>query len=305
MLKQKKINFIGILGPTASGKSDLAIRIAQDIDAEIFSLDSLSIYQEINIASAKPKKNQLQTIKHYGIDELRIPQVNNAIIFKNLLDFAITNTGKKTLIITGGSSFYLKSIIEGLSPIPSLDVAQKQGFEAFIKNHNYDFLLQIDPVYAAVIKPTDTYRIYKALEIYFITNMPPTLYFKSHPRIPFPYPIKIYVIKTDRKLLRENIQSRTSKMLEEGIVEEISALVQKYPLDSQPFRAIGPKECIAYLKGDIDKLEELKYLIFTHTAQLAKRQDTFNRTQFKDIILESKEQIYESILAYSQRKGLI
>ncbi|WP_257874470.1 tRNA (adenosine(37)-N6)-dimethylallyltransferase MiaA [Helicobacter sp. 11S03491-1] len=290
-----------MLGPTASGKSALAIKIAQTIDAEIFSLDSLSIYKEINIASAKPKESQLMSIKHYGINELDITEPNNAMVFRNFLDLAIKKTSKKTLLITGGSSFYLKSIIEGLSPVPTLCESQKQNIHKQINalKSPYDFLKQIDVCYAENIKSKDTYRIHKALEIYFATHTPPSLYFATHPKQPFMHPIKLYGIVCDRQKLRETIKHRTQTMLQEGIIEEIAGLIQKYPKNSQPFKAIGPKECISYLEGNITQ-EALENLIFIHTTQLAKRQNTFNKTQFQDITLSSKEEIFNAILNLEQ-----
>ncbi|MDO7252889.1 tRNA (adenosine(37)-N6)-dimethylallyltransferase MiaA [Helicobacter cappadocius] len=293
----KNINLIAILGPTASGKSALALEIAKAIDAEIFSLDSLSIYREIDIASAKPKKIELEAVKHYGIDELNITEANNAMVFKNLLEDTIKTTQKQTLLIVGGSSFYLKSIIEGLSPIPTISSAQKEEINAHITSikNPYEFLQQIDLSYANCIKPNDTYRTHKALEIFFNTQIKPSEYFRSHPKIPFPYSIKLYEIEIERETLRARIAQRTDQMITEGIVEEIASLVQKYPKDSQPFKAIGAKECISYLEGHIN-YAEIAPLISTHTSQLAKRQITFNRTQFKNISQLSSKEIYENIL---------
>lgn len=293
----KNINLIAILGSSGSGKSALAIEIAKEIDAEIFSLDSLSIYKEIDIASAKPKKSDLNTIKHYGINELEITESNNAMVFKNLLEKAIKISQKQTLLIVGGSSFYLKAIIDGLSAMPNISLAQKEEINAqiiSIKNP-YDFLHHIDPNYANSIKSNDSYRICKALEIFFSTHIQPSEYFRTHPKIPFPHPIKLYELHTEREILRDRITQRTKQMMQEGIIEEIATLVQKYPKNSQPFKAIGVKETIAYLEG-ILSYEELAPLISTHTAQLAKRQSTFNRTQFDNISRLPPKKIYESIL---------
>ncbi|PAF48767.1 tRNA (adenosine(37)-N6)-dimethylallyltransferase MiaA [Helicobacter sp. 12S02232-10] len=290
------MTLIGILGSSASGKSALALEIAECINAEIFSLDSLGIYRQINIASAKPKQHELARIKHYGINELDITEHNNAIIFKTLLENAIQKTSKKTLLITGGSSFYLKSIIEGLSPMPQINDEQKQKLQDFIKTQKdpHQFLSEIDPLYSLAIKPNDSYRIHKALEIFFSTQTPPSLYFKNNPKIPFSYPIKLYSIAIPKEALRENIKIRSAKMIQEGIIEEIACLIQKYPRDSQPFKAIGPKECISYLDGNIS-IKALEEEICIHTNQLAKRQSTFNRTQFQNISHLSPKEIFNAI----------
>lgn len=295
----KDTTLIAILGPSASGKSALALEIAREIDAEIFSLDSLSIYKEIDIASAKPKKCDLNTIKHYGINELEITEPNNAMVFKNLLDLAIEKTKKQTLLIVGGSSFYLKAMMDGLSVMPVISEKEREAIIAQIDSlsNPYEFLSKIDPLYATSIQPKDTYRISKALEIFFATHTPPSEYFATHPKIALQSPIKLYEIATHREKLREKISLRTHQMMEEGIVQEIEYLLKKYPKNSQAFKAIGPKECISYLQGEIT-YEELPILISTHTAQLAKRQSTFNRTQFCNISKLSAKEIYEDILNF-------
>lgn len=295
----KDTALIAILGPSASGKSALALEIAKEIDAEIFSLDSLSIYKEIDIASAKPKKSDLNTIKHYGINELEITEPNNAMVFKNLLDLAIEKTKKQTLLIVGGSSFYLKAMIDGLSVMPVILEKEREAITAQIDSLSspYEFLSKIDPLYAASIQPRDTYRISKALEIFFATHTPPSEYFRTHPKVALRSPIKLYEIATHREKLREKIALRTHQMMEEGIIQEIEHLLKKYPKNSQAFKAIGPKECISYLQGEIT-YEELPILISTHTAQLAKRQSTFNRTQFCSISRLSPKEIYEDILNF-------
>lgn len=293
----KNTNLIAILGPSASGKSALALQIAKEIDAEIFSLDSLSIYKEIDIASAKPKKCDLNTIKHYGINELEITDPNNAMVFKNLLQAAIEKTKKQTLLIVGGSSFYLKAIIDGLSIMPLFSPEEKEtiGTQINTLSNPYEFLSQIDPSYATSLQKKDTYRINKALEIFFATHTPPSEYFSTHPKIPFEKPIKLYEIAINRENLRERISLRTHQMIKEGIVQEIEYLLEKYPKNSQAFKAIGPKECISYLQGEIT-YDELPILISTHTAQLAKRQNTFNKTQFSNISRLSSEEIHQNIL---------
>ncbi|PAF46438.1 tRNA (adenosine(37)-N6)-dimethylallyltransferase MiaA [Helicobacter sp. 12S02634-8] len=293
---KKEIRLIAILGATASGKSALALEIAELLDAAIFSLDSLSIYRGIDIASAKPKISDRVRIKHYGIDMLDVPELSNAAVFKHLLQQAIKDTDKKTLLIVGGSSFYLKSIIEGLSVMPLLSPEEKQALQKHIQAQKapYELLSCIDPLYASTIKPTDTYRTHKGLEIYFSTNTPPSLYFKQHPKIPFEYAIELFGLKVPKEELQANIKARTQQMIKDGIIEEIAALIQKYPKDSQPFKAIGPKECIAYLERP-SSIDELQTQISLHTTQLAKRQTTFNKTQFQQIHTQSKEEILSTL----------
>ncbi|CBG40437.1 tRNA (adenosine(37)-N6)-dimethylallyltransferase MiaA [Helicobacter mustelae] len=291
---------LAILGPTGCGKSDLAIELALRLDAEIFSLDSLSIYKHINILSAKPSQVELTKVHHYGIDILEISQENNAMLFKKLLLEAIKTTKKKILILVGGSSFYLKAICEGLSILPNITKEIREQVSSIPTP--YAFLQSIDPIYAARLKPKDPYRITKALEIYFSSKMIPSAYFQAHPPLPFPYKIEHFCIAIKREFLREKITLRTQKMLDLGGIEEIETLLRLYPKSSQPFRAIGPKECIAYLNKEINK-EELKTLITTHTMQLAKRQQTFNRTQFSSMTFLEKPLLFDKILKHYENSN--
>lgn len=293
---------IAILGGSGSGKSALGLELAQKLHCDIFSLDSLSIYQEFDIVSAKPSPKELSQIPHYGINILKPNEKNNAMLFRNLLFEAIEQSKQKrhsSLLIIGGSSFYLKSILEGLSPHPHLNIEQSQNIAQKIKflPDLYQFLRQIDPDYN--IHPNDTYRLHKALEIYFSTQIPPTQYFAKYPKESFPYPIEKYAIKIDRETLRDRIIQRTQKMLNQGLLHEIESIFTKYDYLIQPSNAIGVRESIEYLTQTplevlqdktppgnpiiAKNIQELCDLISTHTAQLAKRQTTFNRTQFGTI----------------------
>lgn len=277
------MRLIAILGGSGSGKSQLGLELAQKHSCEIFSLDSLSIYQEIDIASAKPTKEELESVTHYGVNILSPTEHNNALVFDTLLKDTITKTqsrGKDTLLIIGGSSFYLKAIIEGLSPLPKLSNQKQKEIEEQISSlsNPLEFLLSIEP--NLPFSHQDSYRIRKYLEIYFSTNLAPSIYFKQNPKIPFAYPIEKYALVLDREVLRERIAIRTQKMDELGLLDEAQRLLQKYGNEIQPFSSIGLKECKEYFEGKISSKEELLSLISTHTAQLAKRQSTFNRTQF-------------------------
>lgn len=294
---------IAILGGSGSGKSALGLELADKLNCEIFSLDSLAIYQDFNIVSAKPTPLECAHIFHYGINVLKPDEKNNAMLFKNLLLDAIKQTkqkNKNTLLIIGGSSFYLKSIIDGLSPSPTLSLDQAQAIAQKIQSiaDPYAFLSKIDPNYS--IHPNDSYRLKKALTIYFSTQIPPSLFFATHSKEVFPYPIEKYAIHLDRSILRNNITQRTRTMLKNGLLEEIQNIFQSYDYTIQPSSAIGVRESIEFLtqtpleilqnKPQTRKTsliatskDELITLISTHTAQLAKRQNTFNKHQFGTI----------------------
>ncbi len=271
------------------------------MDAEIFSLDSLSIYKDINIASAKPSLKERKNIKHYALDHLNIDEKNNAQLFKTLLEDAMRVSSKEILLIVGGSSFYLKSILEGLSDTPKISSEEAVKIEQEIAtlSNPYIFLKSIDPNMAFKIHPNDTYRIHKALEIFYATHTPPSEYFKANPKKPFEHAISLFALSIEKSALHNNIKQRTKNMLNCGLIEEIKALYIKYPKDSQPFKAIGVKESVLFLEKRLT-LKELKEAIISNTIKLAKRQNTFNKTQFNNLYTGSVKEVKHAILKHSK-----
>ncbi len=264
-------------------------------------MDSLSIYKDINIASAKPSLKERKNIKHYALDYLNIDEKNNAQLFKTLLEDAMRISQKKILLIVGGSSFYLKSILEGLSDTPKLSNEEVVKIEREIAalSNPYIFLKSIDPNMAFKIHPNDTYRIHKALEIFYATRTPPSEYFKANPKKPFEHAISLFALSIEKSALHNNIKQRTKNMLHSGLVEEIKALYTQYPKDSQPFKAIGVKESILFLEKRLT-LKELEETIISNTMKLAKRQNTFNKTQFHNLYVGSAEEVRHAILKHSK-----
>ena len=276
---------IALIGPTASGKSDLAIKIALKYGYEILSLDSLSIYKEVDIASAKPSKNELSLVKHYGINEIYPNEKFDVMKFIEIYE-KIKN---KKILIVGGTSFYLKAMLSGISPMHKISEEIKK--EAL--KYNWEFLHKIDTIWANKIKPEDKYRVSKALEIYLSTNLIPSKYFELNPPKPIIQNCDIYEIAVDRTILRDRIKLRTKKMFEMGLIDEVAYLESKYRDRTLPvLKAIGIKEVLDYFDGIYSK-NELYEKIVTNTARLAKRQQTFNKTQFLNKISKPLEELYE------------
>ena len=267
---------IALIGPTASGKSDLAIKYALKYGYEILSLDSLSIYKEVDIASAKPSKQELSLVKHYGIDEIYPDEKFDVMKFIEIYN----KIKDKKIIIVGGTSFYLKAMLTGISQMPKItDDIRKEALK-----YSWEFLAKIDESYSQKIKPQDSYRVSKAIEIYLSTNLAPTQYFKLNPPKPIIENCNIYEIAVDRAILRERIKLRTQKMFEMGLIDEVAYLENKYRDRTLPtLKAIGIKEVLDYFNGVYDK-KTLQEKIVINTARLAKRQQTFNKTQFSEKI---------------------
>ncbi len=293
---------VAIIAPTASGKTALSLGLAKKYDAAILSLDSLSVYKEIDIASAKPTPKERGNIVHFGIDVVSPNQPFNVQTFVSLYREAshYCKTNRKPLIIVGGTSFYLKSLLDGISELPKVSEHVRTEVRRIAANlpQAYDTLKKIDPRYAAKLSASDRYRIAKALELYFETKIPPSLYFDTHLPVPvISGELPLFEIVWPRRLLRERIRIRTKKMLRDGLVDEVAMLEARYTRAPNAMKAIGIKETLDYLDGYYDK-DTLFEKIVTHTAQLAKRQQTFNKTQFNDVTREELERLEVRIDTY-------
>ncbi len=281
MIKQ-----LAIIGATASGKSGISIKLAQKFNGYILSLDSLSIYKEIDIASAKPTLKEREGIKHFGIDEIypNEPFSVNSFIEIYIKAYSEALNDKKSLIIVGGSSFYLKALIDGLSPLPKISSRTINQTNEALKDlsKSYKMLYNIDMEYMKNIKENDKYRVEKALNIYYETNSTPSQYFNSNPPIKIiSNEIPIYEIETQRDILRERIRLRTYQMIQNGLIDEVAYLEKKYSRDLNSMKSIGIKEVLEYLDGNYSKNEMIEKIII-NTSKLAKRQTTFNQSQFNN-----------------------
>ncbi len=278
---------IAIIGPTASGKSDLAIDMALQHNAYILSIDSLSIYKEIDIASAKPSADELAQIHHYGVNEIYLDTHFSVAIFIELYKEVVKEAERdgKNLIIVGGTSFYLKSLTTGLSELPAYSKSTIDEVAKMLLDlpSAYSYLVNIDSDYMQTIESTDAYRIEKMLLLVVESSMSPTAWFKAHPPLPTITELEIFNIEVERSVLRERIVKRTNKMANAGLIDEVAMLEHKYGRDHNAMKAIGIIEVLEYLDGSCSK-EEMIENIITHTAQLAKRQQTFNRTQFEEAV---------------------
>ncbi len=291
---------LAIIAPTASGKTALSLSLAHKLNAVILSLDSLAVYKEIDIASAKPTVQDRDGIIHFGIDKVYPNELFDVIEFideyKNAKQFAQENG--KNLIIVGGTSFYLKAMIDGLSQVPKISQNTIEIVKEKLQNlqASYEMLNNIDNRYMQNIASNDRYRIQKALEIYFETSLTPTEYFDKNKPEPIIKNINIFQIKTDSDILRDRIKQRTKQMILNGIIDEVIYLEKKYTRKPNCMISIGIKETLQYLDGKITK-KQLEELISIHTAQLAKRQRTFNKSQFSNIITDELKNLENKILS--------
>jgi len=291
---------LALIGPTASGKTALSIKIAQQRNAYILSLDSLSIYKDIDIVSAKPTLEERKDIQHFGIDTIFPNEDFDVTTFIKLYHevHAKCLADGKNLVIIGGTSFYLKMLIDGISELPNISESTQKETQKHLLDLDkaYHMLYALDSVYMAQIESKDSYRIEKALNIYLETSLTPTEYFKQHPPLAtITEPLPIYQIVWERDVLRQRIALRTDIMLSDGLIDEICMLEKKYSRKPNCMKSIGIKETLAYLDGIYDR-KMLIEKITTNTARLAKRQTTFNNSQFENVIKGSVEELEKILL---------
>ena len=285
---------IAIIGSTASGKTALSLEIANQTNSIILSLDSLCVYKEIEIASAKPSCKERGDIIHFGIDEVYPNEEFDVIkfieLYKKAKDYAISND--KNLIIVGGTGFYLKALIDGLSQ--GVDSKTKLDISAL---EAYELLYSIDKKYMQKIEKNDRYRIEKAYSIYKQTGISPTSYFEQNPKIALAKDLKIFEIIWDKEELKNRISQRTKIMINSGLIDEVIFLEKKYTREPNCMASIGIIETLEYLDGKLTK-QELEEKISANTAKLAKRQNTFNKSQFLEKTSNIIENLNSDIIKY-------
>ena len=283
---------IFLMGPTASGKTGAAVSLMAKLPVEIISVDSALVFKDMNIGTAKPDATILEIAPHHLIDIIEPTNAYSAANFRSdalQLMADISARGKIPLLV-GGTMLYFKALEEGLSGLPEADPLIRAALDAEAAQigwpamHNK--LAMIDPQTAARLEPNDTQRIQRALEVYKITGETMTSLFAKQTNQALPYQLlKISLVPSDRKVLHERIALRFDQMLAAGFVEEVRALIAKYPsltAESTAMRCVGYRQALEHLSGEYDVAELRDRGIFA-TRQLAKRQLTWLRGM-KDIV---------------------
>ncbi|MGQ8365573.1 tRNA (adenosine(37)-N6)-dimethylallyltransferase MiaA [Glaciecola sp. 1036] len=277
-------NAICIMGPTASGKTDLAIELAQHINGEVISVDSALVFQDMNIGTAKPTMDERQGIPHWLIDILSPEQsysVSDFIIDAESKIREILVKGKIP-ILAGGTMMYFNGLINGISQIPASDAVTREKVKSLIEEQGLESvhaqLAQIDPEAAQRLHPNDTQRVSRAMEVYLATGHSLT-HWQQQKATPSEFNFTQFAIMpTDRSLLHQAIERRFDLMLEKGFIDEVKFLLEKYQLheDLPALRSVGYRQIFEYLKGKTT-FNEMRELGIIATRQLAKRQITWLR----------------------------
>lgn len=283
---------IFLMGPTASGKTGTAVDLYGRLPVEIISVDSALVYRDMNIGTAKPDAETLATAPHHLIDIIAPTEVYSAANFRNdalRLMADITARGKVPLL-AGGTMLYFKALQGGLSNLPEANAEVRQHIEHEASVSGWPAmhakLAEVDPETAARLQPNDVQRIERALEVYRLTGQSMTALHQASAGETLPYRLlKIALVPSDRKVLHERIALRFDQMLADGFIDEVEALVKKYPelsSDSTSMRCVGYRQALEYLAGQYDENELRDRGIFA-TRQLAKRQLTWLRSM-QDIV---------------------
>jgi len=295
------VKTVAILGPTASGKTALAIALAKRHNALILSLDSLSIYRYIDIASAKPSIPEREGMTHLGIDVLFPDEHFDVTMFFGLYAEAKARAEAegKNLIIVGGTSFYLKAMMEGLSLRPEISNSAQDEIRRLMCDIPlaYDLIRRTDSSYASKIASSDRYRIEKWLEIFIATAEIPSVYLERSKQAPLISELALFEIDVPREVLAQKITLRTHTMIKLGLVDEVFGLEKRYGRAPQCMKAIGIKEVLDYFDGSL-KYNELVERISFNTIHLAKRQRTFNASQFPLHVKGDIEHLFDTITRY-------
>jgi len=296
------------MGPTASGKSKIAMQLAEKLPIEIVNVDSAIVYRGMNIGTAKPAPEELAKIQHHLIDIRDPAQSYSAADFRTDALVAIKKIiarGKVPLLV-GGTMLYFKALQEGLSELPSADKKIREKISAEAKQIGWQGLHQrlkkVDPKAAKKIHPNDAQRIQRALEVFMLTGKTISeLCGKKKEEASLYEFINIAIAPKDRKLLHERIERRFEDMLKRGFIDEVKALYGREDLnrDLPAMRAVGYRQVWDYLAGDLD-FEQMKYKAIVATRQLAKRQLTWLRSWpnvcwFDSEALNLVEEIYKLI----------
>lgn len=304
---------IVILGPTASGKTDVAVKLAKKINGEIISADSRQIYKYMDIGTNKPSKKQLKTVPHYLINIIKPTENFNAGNFVKLANRKINEIfkRKKIPIIAGGTGLYIKALIDGLIVVPSsketriilTDYYKKMGLL-----HCNKLLEKLDPETAKIIDKQNPVRIMRAIEICLLTGKKFSDLKKETKKARMNSCLQNFLmfgLLVKRDELYRRINCRVDKMVKSGLINEIKKLAKKYSFKNAILQnTIGYSEIVKFLNGKISKKEAID-LIKQNTRHYAKRQMTWFKKDSRILWLESKNNPLKKILNYLKKSDII
>ena len=274
---------IFILGPTAIGKTEIALRLAEQIDAEIVSLDSRQLYRQMNIGTAKPTPAQREAIPHHMIDCANINQHFSVADYQRLGDAVLADIRKRhrRALVVGGSGLYFRALVDGLFPGPGANFTIRERLRREADENGaltlHERLHKCDPDSAARIHPNNMVRVIRALEVYEITGKPISELQVQWKNSRTRYEFRAIGLNMSQEKLNNRIEARADRMMAVGLVEEVKGILDAgHSPNCIALRSFGYKEVIDYLCGQLTLLEAIS-LLKQKTRQFAKRQLTWFR----------------------------
>ncbi|MCK5044811.1 tRNA (adenosine(37)-N6)-dimethylallyltransferase MiaA [Candidatus Parcubacteria bacterium] len=267
-------NLIVILGPTASGKTDLAIKLAKQFNGEIVSADSRQIYQGMDIGTAKPSKKQLSQVPHHLIDIIKPNKAFNAAVYKKMAVKAIKDIQKrgKVPFLVGGTGLYIQAVVDNLSFLQaSANKRLRNNLEKETTKKLFDIYKKLDPKGSKLIDKENKRRLIRAIEVCVVTKKP---YWEQRKQGSPLFKALQIGISLSEETLKKNNEARVKKMFRFGLSDEAESLAENYGWEISAMRTIGYQEWLSYFKGEIKKQEVMED-IKTHTLQFANRQMTW------------------------------
>lgn len=269
---------IVVSGPTASGKTALAIRLAKEVEGEIVNLDSVQLYKHFNIGSAKPGAKELEQVRHHLISILEPTERCNVARYVELAEKSVSEVSERDhrVILAGGTTMYLTCLLQGLDDLPEAESSLRQELENLTSEELLERLKKLDPASAERISANDKVRMVRALESSIISGRP-----SSQSRLIDREPSHkalVIVLCLKRPVLYRRINQRVLDMLEAGLIQETRRIVQEYGSDAPALRSLGYAQVLSFLRGDLPE-ESLLEEISKYTRRFAKRQTTYWRNE--------------------------
>jgi len=298
-MKENKPKVVVIAGPTASGKSALAIRLAILMKGEIISADSMQVYRGMDIGTAKPTLQERKRVPHHLIDVVDPDEEFNAALYRSLAVPAVNEIVSKGKVpfIVGGTGLYIRTLLGGLLECPPSDPDLRQELQRLYDEKGAAFLhgelKRVDPEAAQKINPRDRVRVTRALEIIHLTKKPLSALISTHGFRNRPFQSLKICLKWDRERLYDRINRRSSEMTEKGLIEETEALLKRgYSPELKPMKSLGYRHAVKYLMGEWDRDKTIATLQ-RDTRRYAKRQLTWFRgdSEFYWLRPEEEEKI--------------
>jgi len=295
---------VAIVGPTASGKSALALSLARERSGEIVSCDSLQVYRGLDVGSAKASPSERAGVPHHMLDVVEPDQPFSAAEYARLARVALRDIAARgrLCIVAGGTGLYLRALLQGLFEGPSRDEALRRRLEALGERFGdarlHRLLAGVDAEAAARIRPRDRVRVVRALEVFWSTGRPISRQQREGARPLTGFRSLVVGLDPDREALRAAVAARTRRMLQEGLLDEVRGLLDRgFAPELRPLRAIGYRQAVAVLQGRL-AMAEAEASIVTDTLRFAKRQRTWFRHQAEVLWFREAEEARRAVLSW-------